>query len=202
MRTDLNTINNIETMTSREMAELSGKRHDNVLRDIKNILENIDLDVLKFEDIYLDSQNREQTEYKLPRNLVLLVTSKWSDVQRWKIIQKLEEQPQLSEMQLIAQMALNMHEVNVKQAEHEKRLEAIEKKQELQNGTTGYMTVLAYGRWKKINMPLSMSGSIGRKCTKYCKTNGINIGKIPDERFGQVNSYPVEVIEEIINGNV
>lgn len=30
------------------------------------------------------------------------------------------------------------------------------------------------------------------KLIKYCKTNGLEIIKVPDERFGVVNSYPIE----------
>lgn len=33
------TMNSVRTMTSREIAELTGKRHDNVIRDIEKIVE-------------------------------------------------------------------------------------------------------------------------------------------------------------------
>jgi phage regulator Rha-like protein len=48
------------TMTSREIAELTGKRHDNVLRDIKNMItqlydlqDNINLYDLKIQGVII-----------------------------------------------------------------------------------------------------------------------------------------------------
>ena len=55
------------TMSSREIANVTGKRHANVKRDIASMLKELKLDVLSFEHIYQDGQNREQVEYMLDR---------------------------------------------------------------------------------------------------------------------------------------
>ena len=52
-------------MSSREISELTGKRHPDVMRDIWVMAEQLELDVSKFACIYRDSQNREQREYLL-----------------------------------------------------------------------------------------------------------------------------------------
>ncbi|EOV1170812.1 Rha family transcriptional regulator [Vibrio fluvialis] len=52
-------------MNSREIAELTGKRHDNVKADVTKMLDELNLDVLNFQGIYFDAQNRKQTEYKV-----------------------------------------------------------------------------------------------------------------------------------------
>ena len=46
-------------MSSREIAELCDKEHRNVLADIRTMCEQLNLDVLTFQHIYLDSMNRE-----------------------------------------------------------------------------------------------------------------------------------------------
>ena len=56
-----------QTITSLEVAELTGKRHDQVLRDIRNIISQLDeIGRHNFvETSYTDSWNREQTCYHL-----------------------------------------------------------------------------------------------------------------------------------------
>lgn len=75
-------------ISSREIAELTGKEHRNVKRDIENALSK---DALKFEHIYLDSMNRQQTEYILPKNIALGIVSGYSFELRMKIINRLDE---------------------------------------------------------------------------------------------------------------
>ena len=83
--------NNTLTMSSREIAEVCEKEHRNVKRDIEKMLLEIGKDVLKFERIYFDSQNREQTEYHLPKDLtVTLITGYRADL-RYKVVKRLEE---------------------------------------------------------------------------------------------------------------
>ena len=52
----------------RKIAELCDKEHRNVLADIRTMCEQLNLDVLTFQHIYLDSMNREQTEYEFVEN--------------------------------------------------------------------------------------------------------------------------------------
>ncbi|MGO0305933.1 Rha family transcriptional regulator [Endozoicomonas acroporae] len=57
-----------ETMSSREIAEITGKRHDHVIRDIKVMCEQMEWSLPKFGDTYINPQNgQEYTQYNLPR---------------------------------------------------------------------------------------------------------------------------------------
>ena len=58
---------NTPTMSSREIATLCDKEHRNVLADIRTMCEQLNLDVLKSQDIYLDSMNLEYDKLSLPK---------------------------------------------------------------------------------------------------------------------------------------
>jgi hypothetical protein len=79
------------TMSSREIAELTGKRHDHVKRDIERMLTELGEDAPKFGDIYLDSMNREQTEYRLDRDLTENLLLGYSAPLRRKVLARLRE---------------------------------------------------------------------------------------------------------------
>ena len=79
------------TMSSREIANVTGKRHANVKRDIAAMLKELKLDVLSFEYIYLDGQNREQVEYMLDREHTDCLLTGYSAPMRMKVIRRWRE---------------------------------------------------------------------------------------------------------------
>ena len=68
-------------MTSREIAEITGKRHDNVMRDIRNMEPAWEkVNALKFELVeYVDKKGEKRLEYQLDKREVLYVATKWND---------------------------------------------------------------------------------------------------------------------------
>lgn len=81
----------IQTMTSREIAELTGKRHPDVKRDIENMLRDLQEDVSSFARIYQDSMNRDQTEYALDRELTETLLTGYSAPLRRAVIARWKE---------------------------------------------------------------------------------------------------------------
>lgn len=79
------------TMSSREIASVTGKRHDNVLRDIAAMLKDLKVDPLRFEDIYLDGRNREQLQYLLDREHTDCLLTGYSAPMRMKVIRRWHE---------------------------------------------------------------------------------------------------------------
>ncbi|WP_375643930.1 MULTISPECIES: Rha family transcriptional regulator [unclassified Bartonella] len=82
-----------QTMSSREIAELCGKRHDHVMRDIKKILEELYTEggLPKFGGTYLDKQGKVQNCYNLPKRECLILVSGYSTALRAKIIDRWQE---------------------------------------------------------------------------------------------------------------
>lgn len=77
-------------MSSREIVELTGKEHKNVLRDIRNMEPAWEkVNGLKFELIeYLDSRGRKKLEYQLNKEESLYVATKYNDETRAKLIMR------------------------------------------------------------------------------------------------------------------
>lgn len=82
---------NKDGMTSLEVSEVTGRPHANVLRDIRNILEQV-VNKINFEFIsYTDSMNREKPMYMLTPKGCLILASGYNAVLREKIIDRLFE---------------------------------------------------------------------------------------------------------------
>lgn len=79
------------TMGSREIAEVTGKRHPDVKRDIEVMFDQLQEDASKFARIYLDSMNRQQTEYVLDREHTECLVTGYSAVLRMKVIKRMHE---------------------------------------------------------------------------------------------------------------
>jgi phage regulator Rha-like protein len=93
------------TMSSREIAEVCGKQHKHVLRDIEKMLLDIDqpksgpvgapsFGASEFEAEYTDAKGQLRKEYRLPKDLtVTLITGYRADL-RYKVVKRLEEMEQ------------------------------------------------------------------------------------------------------------
>ncbi|EIW9271354.1 Rha family transcriptional regulator [Klebsiella variicola] len=71
-------LDQLISMTSKEIAELTGKRHDNVIRDVRKMLDEIypDGGLLSFEDTYVNTQNGETySMYRLDRKHTFILVS-------------------------------------------------------------------------------------------------------------------------------
>jgi Rha family phage regulatory protein len=67
-------------MSSREIAQLTGKQHNNVMRDIREMLKGLQKDVLSFESVYLDAKGESRPEFQLPFDETMCLVSGY-DVQ-------------------------------------------------------------------------------------------------------------------------
>jgi phage regulator Rha-like protein len=74
-----------------EIAELTGKDHKHVLRGIRKILDELEIDRLKFEAVYLAGNGEERICFNLPRLECDLVVSGYSAKYRLAIIKRWHE---------------------------------------------------------------------------------------------------------------
>ena len=79
------------TMSSREIADLTGKQHFHVKRDIEKMLSDLQEDPSIYGCTYLDGQNRSQTEYLLDREHTDCLLTGYSAAMRMAVIKRWRE---------------------------------------------------------------------------------------------------------------
>ena len=130
----------VETMTSLEIAELTDKRHGNVIIDIEKTLDELEIAQLKFQSCYLDSNSRERKMYSLPRYECDIVIAGYSTryraaiVKRWHELEE-KEVKDLSPSEMFlqsAQLMVNLEkgqlEIKEGQLQTNRRVDIVDKK--------------------------------------------------------------------------
>ncbi len=73
-------------MSSREIAELTGKNHADMMRDIRRMLDDLGEDVSSFAEMSPDSYGRPQPVFNLPKDLTITLVAGYSTVMRHRIV--------------------------------------------------------------------------------------------------------------------
>ena len=79
------------TMNSLEIAELTGKRHDNVMTDIRSMFEELEINAPDFSGAQTYNNNNTRTVYSLDKELTLTLVSGYSVKMRHAIIKRWQE---------------------------------------------------------------------------------------------------------------
>ena len=105
----------------------------------------------------------------------------------------------VSELDLIIQSAQAMKKIEVRQIEHDNRLQVLEAKQHQNSGETGYWTISAWCRLNNLTLSMDDAKRKGRLASRLSAQWGVSVSKVPDERFGSVNSYREDVLDEVFD---
>lgn len=95
--TSITTLNTSISMTSREIAKVTAKRHDHVMRDIRKMMsdltkEGIEIGPLSFgESSYINSQNKSQPMLVIDKDLTMNLILSYSAPLRFKVIKRVGE---------------------------------------------------------------------------------------------------------------
>ncbi len=213
---------------SREVAARFGKRHDNVMRDIRVILQEAPEDALNFEEIfYADQYGREQPAYEMTEDgFTDLVMNFTGDLAReWKRKYRkafnamreylMNQEPPKSALELLrdqvdraiaverlAIQAKALSEQNAQEIIHTNhRVDVMESKvQATLQPYQGYYSVMAYANIQRITIDNNTANALGKRCSRNSRLLGYPIGKCPDARFGQVGTYHQEVLKNVFDG--
>jgi phage regulator Rha-like protein len=120
---DLKLFNTNITMSSVEISELTGKRHDHVMTDITKLLTELNLNAPDFTGTQKYGNNNTRNIYSLPRRECDILMMGYSTEMRAKVYDRWQE---LEHMRLNPYMNLTKRELFLLAAEQEEKIEYLE----------------------------------------------------------------------------
>ena len=213
-------FNQAPTMSSREIAELTGKDHKNVLADIREILDTLLINCADFSAQYKDASGKMNPMFVLPKRETLILVSGYSVAMRAKIIDRWQELETKA-----AKHAFALPDFTNPAAAARAWADAIEASQTLaierdnavaskaQIGSRREATAMATAsaaRKEAVKLKdqlgfnirnatvIAVEGALGKKFGKqdwrplkaWCKENGVPSVTVPCARYGKVQAWP------------
>jgi hypothetical protein len=82
-----------------------------------------------------------------------------------------------------------------------KKRKKIEQRLDAIKTASKYFTIVGYVSYAwgypDNRLPLKEAQAMGRKASKYCSEHDISIGQTNDERYGMINTYPLDILEQL-----
>jgi phage regulator Rha-like protein len=211
---------NRKFISSREIAEATGKEHQNVMKDIRNMCEQAEISIsektliTETEEVVVISheytsdlgsgRTRKYHEYLLNEMAAETLALGYDVKRRIKVLQLIkklkgiiENKQPLSQVDIFKQMAHAFSEQQKQIDTITQRVKAIEERSVV-NAPIEHFSIMGHCKNIGKQVTLRQSQRLSWKCKTMCNELGLVIGKISDPRFGSVNTYPLDVLKEII----
>lgn len=197
-------------INSREVAEMVGKDHSDLLKDIRRYQEylnegNFPLVEYFKEDTYKDAKGEVRNCYLISKKGCEFIAHKMTGqkgaiftakyIERFHEMQTTLEQPK-TQLEVL-QMAVNQ------MVEQEKRMNSLENRMDMIEAKSitspvDYYTISGFAAVRKEKVDLSKANILGRRATALSKQYDYPIGKVPDAKYGTVNTYHVDILNMIM----
>ena len=205
-------MNNIEQkyLSSREVAEMIEKNHGDLLRDIRRYIDYLNesnfapVEFFK-EDCYTDAKGETRICYMVSKKgcefIAHKLTGQKGAMFTAKYIERFHEmQDQISRgglMPLDALLEAVQHMVDQERQMQalSDRLDVIEAK--TTTSPNEYFTIAGFASIRKQRVDVSKANILGRKAAQMSRRLGYDIGKVSDPRFGEVNTYHVDILNDV-----
>lgn len=195
MKTNIQLFNQ-KTISSREIAVLTGKQHAHVMDAIRTMepaWEKVGQSKFRLTS-YTDQWNRHQPMYELTKTESLYIATKFNDEARAKLIIRWEELEQKEQRLSVPDFSDAIQAARAwadAKEKEQKALVLLEDKTRQLDESKEWYTIKRYAKlnnlnWRKINW---------RALKAIACEHGYEIRKIFDANYGQVNIYHRDVFE-------
>ena len=209
------------TMTSREIAELTGKQHAHVMRDIRAMLDtlsqNPNLDFACESTTYFAETGRAYPQYELDKAATLCLVAGYDAVVRMRIINRWMELeaaiPQMTELDMIAAIAARAAAQEKQLAVHDSQLlthqqqierlqsdnEALRQQVRILEEEQDYYTMKGYNILHDLRYSRAELATLSKQVKKLSGALGYEVKRKKDTEYGEVNAYHVAVLDQFFN---
>jgi phage regulator Rha-like protein len=199
-------LNHDNQYTSKDIAEWTEKEHKNVLRDIGDEISKLTTGgMAEFSELNFELVENTNTQtpisnayYVLTKIGIQQIAMRYDAIVRAKVNQKLEELQQPKLPSHVEALRLYADELEKNQL----LLTANENLKTELNESEKHWTIMKFNQTHRLNWNLQTCKNRGKSASAYCRVHGYEIKKCKtnDERFSEVNSYPIEVLERLFLG--
>lgn len=207
--------NGILVADSREVAVMLSVRHSDLLEKVEAYIQYLENGKIRFDSFFIESSYEAGTGkaykcYLLTRKGCDMIAHKMTGekgvlftaayVTRFEEMEK-QLNPQSIEDVLIIQLQ-SMKELRLKQAQHEENLKQQEEsikllRAKIETHPTDYFSIAGYASLRGVKVDVNVANLLGRKAAELSREYGIEMGKVTDPRFGQVNTYHLDILKEV-----
>ena len=212
--------------TSLKVAEIFGKEHSKVMRDITNLYCSDDFRAANFGgSSYTSEQNKQFPMYEMTKDgftfLVMGYTGKKAAAFKEAYINRFNEmEAELRKKDNPTELLMASAKAYLDQRDRIDEIDRRDRNHGLMIGNlwskfcdmfadveilkqkmttdTHYFTVAGYCSYRGIRITSQTASRLGRRASKMCKSRKLPIEQLADKRYGKVNAYPYEVLKEII----
>ena len=205
-----------QTMSSREIAELTGKQHKDVLYDTRKMLEDLGIDSADFSAQYKDSTGRSLPCFNLDKELTLTLVAGYNVKLRLAIIKRWQELEAQQKPSFSLPNFMNPAEAarawalefEAKLVAIEERDHAVKTKMQISDKKTATAMATASAAVRETNKLKEQLGFCSKQATviavekathqkfnwtklkAWCKQNNNQPVSVPDARFGEAKAWP------------
>lgn len=204
-------MNEIEQkyISSREVAEMVEKPHNDLLKDIRRYIDYLnegDFSLVEYfkEDCYMDAKGETRICYQVSKKgcefIAHKLTGQKGAMFTAKYIERFHEMQDALSSPMTSLEALQMA-VN-KMVEQERRMRELSDRMDMIEAKTTtspneYFTIAGFASIRKQKIDVNKANILGRKAANMSRRLGYDIGKISDARFGTVNTYHVDILNAV-----
>ena len=203
--------NGIFVADSREVAEMVVKLHKDLLETIRGYEQYLTGGNYRSLDFFIpatyqDAKGENRPCYLITRRGCDMVVNKMSGEKgvlfTAAYVTKFEEmEKQLSKTIAIEDVLIaslqSMKEIKLKQVQHDEDIKMLAAK--IKTHPEDYFSISGYASLRGIRVDISKAKLLGIKASEMSREYEVDMGKVTDPRFGQVNTYHLDILKEVFS---